>query len=269
MSYYEYSFNLKKVNSLNEFLFIIKNILRQTSKGNLYENIFNRRIHLSYSQDIQKYVYKENNSKKYILAEGCSVLASYLSNNNFLNGLEKLKIKNRENRVIEFECNKEILYPIALYNKENKSLVSTFKSIISIFDKPDCIIGNLNLQLENKNYLEYYTSFVKYLESNEFIKSNKNLLRQSNIQSLSYKRFEFINQNKLLPKENEKFYYMIYLTSAKLNEFINKELNFEQKNFYVYDNFTSKIIKLPNKFYKEDLRYKKEEFLKPIMPVSF
>lgn len=272
MSYYIYSFNIKKVKSVKEYLFILKNCLRLAYKNSIHNNSFNKRVHLRYCKEQNNYFYLINSSlnKNYFGKDQC-----IFKNFNITETLELLKLNKYKNRCIEFELDKECnLYPIALYNFANKNIILAYDSIFNYFND----IGNnkiisLNLQVQINDYQSSYIKFLNYIKSKSLLEEKLekyfNLSLKTTDVKMSYSLFDEIFKTNSLPLKNHMFYYIIYLLSIEFNRFINREYSLKDIDFCLYDKDINKIIKFPFNFYKKNYQNIEKELLPPLLPVSF
>lgn len=272
MSYYTYIFDIKKINSVQEYLFIIKNCIRLVSKQNIYDGFFNKRLHLGYCNTKKDFYYTVNSKKNKIYF---SDSGNYFQNIDIKNALNNLKIEKRQNRKIEFEFKENYLYPISLYNCESKKIILAYSDLFVYFNC-DNIIRELNLQAKIKNYQQVYVDFVNLIKEKLIFENEKMssfLFLQKNISDtrITYKEFEKHYSLKTKPLSSHMFYYTLFFIAIEFNKFLNNILNFDNKNFCIFDKSTNKIIKVPNSFYEKINLNEDEEIklLPPLLPVSF
>lgn len=272
MSYYTYSFDIKTINSTQEFLFIIKNCLRLISKQNLYDGFFYKRLHLGFCNYKKDFYYTVNSKKSKVYFSDSE---NFFKNIDLKDTLKDLKIEKRQNRKIEFEFKDNYLYPISLYNCENKKIILAYSDLFEYFNC-DNNIRRLNLQVKIENYQQKYSEFVnlvkeKQVFENEKLSSFLFLQKSSSDIRISYKEFEKHYKLKTKPLSSYIFYYTLYFIAIEFNKFLNSTLNYESKSFCVFDKSINKIIKFPNKFYEKiDLNEDEEKkLIPPLLPVSF
>jgi hypothetical protein len=270
MSYYCYSFEIKNIKSVKEYLFILKNCLRLAYKNNVYENFFHKRLHVSYCTSNKEYFYTVNSSKTktYFFSEN-----SILRNFEIEDQLDILKLKKYSNRLIEFELYNNILYPIALYNS-NKKILSAYSDLYSYFAGNKNINSlSLNLQIKLKDYQKDYNKFLIYLKKISILEETLENFFSLNLkvtdEKISYSSFDKIFKTNGKPLKNQLFYYIIFLISIEFNRFFNCEFSLLKKSFCIYDKSLNKIIKFPFNFYCNVYKKEDKEMLPPLLPVSF
>jgi hypothetical protein len=271
-SYYSYSFDLKSLNSVNEYLFILKNCLRIASKNKLYNNNFNKRVHISYCNDIEKYCYTVNNSNfKTDIADMFSIVCDF----NLKKQLDVLKLNKYSNRIIEFELDKDNkLYPIALYNRDTRKIILAYTELYSYFINVDYNIKELNLQINIENYQKLYYSFLDYIENIKmfkdinFTKYTVLSKKKSDIR-MDYLTFDKLYKMNLIPLSKHRFYYTVFLISIEFNNFLREKLNIPVSNFCIFDNSIGKIIKFPCAFYNSNYKDNTKKHLPPLLPMRF
>ena len=272
MSYYCYSFDIKIIKSINEYLFILKNCLRLASKNNVYKNFFNKRIHVKYCEKSKDFFYQINSSLKKVFFKQNNCI---FKNTDIIPVLELLKLKVYTNRAIEFELDKEgKIYPIALYNSDTKKLILAYKDLYYYFNNNSNInFLSLNLQINIKNYQTEYSSYLNYIKKINIL--DKNLenyldlkLKNSDIR-ISYAEFDKIFKTCGKPLNKHLFYYIIFVLSIEFNRFFNKKYFFSNESFCIYDKNLNKIIKFPFCFYDKQYEVLDKEILPPLLPVSF
>jgi|13_taG_2_1085334.scaffolds.fasta_scaffold00007_129 hypothetical protein len=271
-SYYSYSFDLKSINSINEYLFILKNCLRLASKNKLYNNTFNKRIHISYCNVTNKYYYKVNNSNiKTDISCDLSIVYSF----NLKKQLDVLKLNKYSNRTIEFEIDKDNkLYPITLYNSNTKKIILAYSDLFSYFVNVNNSIRKLNLQINIENYQKLYYKFIEYIENIKILKDINsikytNLTKKSSDVRMDYLDFDKAYKMKLFPLKKHRFYYTVFLISIEFNNFLRDNLDIPVSNFCIFDNSIGKIIKFPCSFYNNVYKENTKKHLPPLLPVRF
>ena len=272
MSYYCYSFDIKKITSIKEYLFILKNCLRLCAKNNLYKNAFNKRIHVRYCDLQKKYYYCINSSrtKNYFGNENC-IMTKF----NINKVLNVLKLNKYNNRCIEFDLDKEDnLFPIALYNFESKNIILAYSNLFSYFEKHyNTKILSSNLQIQIKDYQKLFDKYINYIKKNIFLEESiENYLdlklKSSDIR-MSYCNFDKIYKKKEKPCKKNLFFYVVFFLSIEFNRFLNVEYCLKDKDLCLYDKNLNKIIKLPFSFYDKKYNDIERELFSPLLPVSF
>ena len=270
-----YPFEIKKnLHSINEYLFIIKNMFRLISKNGLY-----RKINGKYF-----YVFWDNNLNEWSinLKQNKEIDIKKVFTKEFTLFLERFHLKKHCNRALVFINDNSYFYPIFLANiKEDKFLekIVISDTFIEEVCKTNIFFRNSKINLNLIDYSGEYKKFKSNLFSEKLTDSLGNVFHINEIfkksvnnkSRLSYSEFTKILNNKIIPKNNQTFYYSIYFITIYLGNYLNMLLLNRKEdylNFIVKDNLQNKIIKIPFEFYKKDLTIKKE-LLPPLLPRSY
>ena len=290
-----YPFNLKEINSIDEYLFIIKNCFRLIKKYGVSKKSSGIFVFIRWCDKLNNWVFdfdKNNNkgiqikNKDIYFENSCkfnalSFFNMLIDNKEFISILDKFYLKKKLNRTLGFIYNNnDTVYPLGLYTKNyiNKKIEyilieknSIQKELINI----DSRIVDLKLQINIKNYIDEYNKFIEKLRSITIKKKEKDFIlknylslsRASNSLKLSFKNYSDIVHNNIFPKETYLFYYVMYNITIEASKYLNDKINTEFDLIFD-DKINKKTIKLPYAFYC-NRQHEKKDLLPPLIPMRF
>jgi hypothetical protein len=309
----KHPFQIKEIKSINEYLFILKNILRIASQKGAIEKIAGINIPIRWSNLFNTYVVDFGSDKQRDITgihldnlrlhynQSSEVFNSIncvlLKIKNCINSdkfAELYKLKKNENRFLNLVLSGNDIYCTGIYSrcetlkrkgiyssKNRKSVIidnsiDFFKNLqkdfnfISIQEKYNITnsynsiylefldnLENLNLVLKNKNDLDFFLNFNKYI--------NKNLVKNK----LEIKKYIQILNKELSIEDDLIFWFLIYHITLMFNHVLLESLNRSKiNNIILYDNVSDEQIKIVSKFNVSIDKH--EKYLSaPLMPVSF
>ena len=296
-----YPFELKNIDSVGEYLFIVKNCFRLAAKHGIsrraagliffirWENSRNQWV-IDFSNKVTRksdgYCYDDlhlfsNNITKFNLITN---IYNMLEELNFVMLFEKYSLKTKLNKTIGFVYEGDIVYPLGLFryndigNQLNYKEVES-KNIIIELTSNNNRMHSLNLQIKLMNYVCEYKSFLSKLkETSLAIKDNDDIQlndylsynKKTYSKKLSYKDYNSLVKTNCMPSNKDLFYYIIYSITIELTKYINQKTKHANKSIdlIINDKNNNKKIKLPIEFYKNDT-ITTIQLLAPLIPMRF
>lgn len=220
----KHPFEIKNIKSINEYLFILKNILRTASHKKLkqkpdglnlpvrWSNLFNDFV-VDFGSNKQRDIsgihldnLRLHYSSETDIFNSIVHLLEKLKNCNYSEELfEKYKLKKNENRFFNFVIDKDRIYVTGLYNRcqnSKRSGIYSNKGKMSILiDDSIEFLSNIQENLEfvlipefcelEKNYNDIYLNFLEDLEKLEcHVKEDENLEKRIAFKDYIYKKLE-------------------------------------------------------------------------------
>lgn len=220
----KHPFEIKNLNSINEYLFILKNILRTASRKNIRHKPDGFSIPVRWSSLFDDFVVDFGSNKQRDISgihldnlrfhynESTEIFNSIvhilnkLKNCNKSDSLfEKYKLKKNENRFFNFIVSEEKIYITGLYNRcqnSKRSGIYSSKGKMSILiDDSMEFLKNVQESLDfvlipeiyeiEKSYNSIYLEFLDELENLEiYLKEDKYTEKRFSFKEYSYKQLE-------------------------------------------------------------------------------
>lgn len=203
----KHPFQIKNVSSINEYLFILKNILRILSQGKAYEKPKGFSIPVRWSSIYNDYAVDFGSNKNRDIMGVCLDNLSFYFNeqNELFNSIaclleklknsdaaealfEKYKLKKNENRFLNFIVDKEKIYVTGLYNRcqtsKRTGMYSKSGKKSVLIDNSECFLKILKESITSISILRSVNLINKYeAVFNNFlsvIEGKKILLKENN-----------------------------------------------------------------------------------------
>jgi hypothetical protein len=295
-----YPFELKNINSIDEYLFILKNCLRLIRDYDLSKKSSGIILSLSYSNKHKNWLANFSpvvSSKANIMLTGnclnenshtaaCYLLLCLIKDESFKRIAESYKLNRNYNRSILFIFENNSLHVLGLFSFNIVNNKYKYKQIDCLNINKELLtlnkyISSLNVQTIKFDYIKEYNKFVSclkqvkivYLDNNTFLLEDNLLLKKDKkATKLLYSEYSNMIDNKHQPNSRSIFYYTLYMITLEFTKYINKNIitnAFKDIDFILNDVKRQVIIKLPSRLSKPSEVKKEKILLPPLMPVSF
>lgn len=220
----KHPFEIKKLNSINEYLFILKNILRTASQKKVKQKIKGLSLPVRWSNLFNDFVIDFGSSKqrdilgihldnlKLYYGKSTDIFNSIVhlltkfkncSNSELL--FEKYKLKKNENRFFNFIVSENKIYITGLYNrcqnKKRSGIYSSKGKMSILIDDSIEFLSNVQESLNfvlipeiyelEKSYNNVYLKFLEELENLEcYVKESEHLEKRIAFKNFIYKNLE-------------------------------------------------------------------------------
>lgn len=275
-----YPFDIKKVNSINEYLIIIKNCFRLIQRHGISVKVKGVLFYVSWSETLNKlqvnFVHKINKHAKLKVSEKFNQMI--LENTSLNKFIENILFKKSNNRCLAFvyETAHNDVYFLGLYrfyevntSVKKLSLIENSDSLINSITSLDYRILNTKLQFKLKDYNKLYNTFLNSIVIEDRFLSRKTTTSKKR---LTFKRYSEMMLSDTKFKYEDLFISSIYYITLQLGKFINNLLfnKNENKDFIVHDLSRNQFIKIPSRFYDESkLEIIDTNLLPPLMPARY
>tara|TARA_B100000212_G_C27355347_1_gene525609 strand:- start:892 stop:1719 length:828 start_codon:yes stop_codon:yes gene_type:complete len=270
-----YPFELKKISSIQEYLFIIKNCFRIIKKNGIYKKIDGVLFYIFWCKFKEKFEiefnFKINNNKK---LEIQNLVFDIFKDIDYQSLFKKYHMIKNNSRILAFVYRNNSIYPLGIYrknfysNKKLFNLINNSDAIIEEICSLDSRIKNSKLQITLKDYIYEYNKFINFIDL-----ENKMIFKKSTDNILSYKKYTKYTNNNIEFNSNDIFYSTIYYITIELGKYLNSmiyENTNDYVNFIIKDKLYNKILKVPYEFYcKNTIEENEENLLPPLLPLSF
>ena len=296
-----YPFELKNIDSIGEYLFIIKNCFRLIGKYGINRKSEGLIFFIRWEKFRKKWVVDFSNkttrksdgycyddlhlfSSNTVKFNVITSIYDIINESRVESILEKYFLKSKSNKTIGFVYEDSILYPLGLFRYNDIGHQLKYKeieseNIITELTSNNNIIDSLNLQIKLKNYISEYNEFLKLLKHLSLkIKDNDDIQisnylsyrKTKNSKKLTYKSYSNLIETSCMPSNKDLFYYVVYSITIELTKFINQKIKHSNKSIdlIINDRMNKKIIKLPFKFYKNVVD-ETSTLLPPLLPMRF
>ena len=278
-----YPFDLKNINSIKEYLFIIKNCFRLIKKNGIRKKIEGLCFYVAWSSSKKKYFITNLNNFK-ISSVDLDYIKEIINTEKINLFFKNYNMKKNLNRHFIFIYRDKKVYPVGLYSNIERNntykLINNSNYIVKEISELDSRIENTKLQFKLLNYIDEYNKFIEsikkttvYFDENRSINLADflGLKRCAYHKKISYKKYINLINKKIFPTKEAIFYFVIYHITIELGLYLNNlliEENSENIDFILIDQTSLKIIKIPSKFYYVKIE-KDVELLPPLMPLRF
>lgn len=296
-----YPFELKNIESIGEYLFIIKNCFRLIGKYGINRKSEGLIFFIRWEKIRKKWVIDFSNkttrkSDGYCYDDlhlfSCNTTKFNVISNvhDIVNEsqvesiLEKYFLKSKANKTVGFIYEDSMLYPLGLFRYNDTGYKLKYKeiesdNIVIELASNNSIIDSLNLQIKLKNYINEYNEFLTFLKSFSLeIKDNDNIQisdylsyrKQIDSKKLSYKNYNNLIETNCMPSNKDLFYYLVYSITIELTKYINQKIQYSDKHIdlIINDRMYTKKIKLPYKFHRNTID-ETCTLLPPLLPMRF
>lgn len=265
----KHPFQIKDVKSINEYLFILKNILRTISQKGAKEKPTGINIPVRWSSSFNRIVVDFGSNKQRDISgihldnlrlyfnettetfnSIAWILNKFKNCNNVENIFKKYNLLKNENRFLSFVVDKEKIYCTGLHNRcetsKRSGIYSSKKKKSILIDNSTELLENIQASLDfisipekvsiNKSYNSIYLEFLEDLDNLEvFLKDNN-----SNKKRIAFKDYCYKNLVK------EKINITKYKKILNQDESINDNLIFWFLIYHITLLFNHKVLKSLN-----------------------
>ena len=232
-----YPFEIKKLKSIEEYLFILKNLLRLIHKNGINKKTNGKLFAIKFHKEEWKIDFSLGKERKFKSIEIVSnsiynneteksisiELKKIITDKNFVSICKKFKVLSNYNKVLVFVYENFIIYPLGLFKEKTDSICGPYeiidnKSIVEVLLYECLSIKNLSLKTRKFSYLKSYNEFLSFISNKniEFSGASETHLKEylslkTNNNSKKLKFVEYCNliKSKQMPSNNYIFYFII------------------------------------------------------------
>lgn len=294
-----YPFEIKKINSIEEYLFVLKNLLRLVHKNGINKKTNGKLFAIKFHKEEWKIDFSLGKERKFKSIEivansvysnetekSISIkIKNIIADKNFISICKKFKVLSNYNKSLAFVYENSIIYPLGLFKEKTESIFGSFeivdnKNIVEVLLRECLSMKSLSLKTIKFSYLNAYNEFLSFISNKniEFsvhgeacLKEYLDLKINNNSKKLKFVEYCNLINSKKMPSNSYIFYFIIYYITIEFTKFINNNISIDFNSCIILNDFDNKkIIKLPSFFCNNlDVVKDKEEFLQPLLPVRF